>query len=187
MDWIIAGLGNPGSQYDHTRHNVGFRVADILAARWGVKLKKLKFQSVTADAGGKLLMKPQLYMNRSGQAVRQAMDFYKLPPERVLIIYDDASLPPGKLRVRADGSDGGHNGIKDILYHLQSDRFPRVKIGVGAKPHPEMDLADWVLSAFPADERKVIEDAITRAADAAEAVIALGLEEAMNRFNGELK
>ncbi|MCL2030463.1 MAG: aminoacyl-tRNA hydrolase [Oscillospiraceae bacterium] len=187
MDWIIAGLGNPGDKYDETRHNAGFRVADVLAARWGVKLKKLKFQSLCADAGGKLLLKPQLFMNRSGQAVRQAADFYKLPPERVLIIYDDVSLPTGRLRVRADGSDGGHNGVRDILYHLQSDRFPRVKIGVGAKAHPEMDLADWVLSPFSPDERKRIADAVLRAADAAETVIALGPEEAMNRFNGEPK
>ena len=183
MDWLIAGLGNPGAQYENTRHNVGFLVADVLAQRWGIRLKKLKFQSVCGDAGGRLLIKPQMFMNRSGQAVRQAAEYYKLPPERVLIVFDDVSLPPGKLRVRADGSDGGHNGVKDVLYHLQSDQFPRVKIGVGAKPHADMDLADWVLSGFSPDERPTMRDAVPRAADAVEAVLTLGLEEAMNRFN----
>lgn len=184
MEWLIAGLGNPGAQYTHTRHNVGFQVVDILSERWGIAVKRLKYQSLCGDGNGRLLLKPQTFMNLSGRAIRDAAAFYKLPPERVLVVYDDVSLPPGKLRIRANGSDGGHNGVKDILYHLQSDRFPRVKVGVGAKPHAEMDLADWVLSSFAAEERPLMEDAFKRAADAVEAIITGGVEGAMGRFNG---
>lgn len=184
MEWLIAGLGNPGAKYEQTRHNAGFQVIDILARRWGIPMKRLKFQSLCGEGAGKLLLKPQIFMNLSGRAVREAAAFYKLPPERILVIFDDVSLPPGKLRIRTSGSDGGHNGVKDILYHLQSDNFPRVKVGVGAKPHGEMDLADWVLSSFSAQEREIMRESYERAADAAELLIKSGIEAAMNRYNG---
>lgn len=146
------GLGNPGKQYELTRHNAGFLFADLLADKNGVKINKIQFKAVTASLtlGGVkcLLMKPQTFMNNSGEAVRQAASFYKIPPERILVVFDDISLPCGRLRIRRKGSDGGHNGIKSIIYHLNSDAFPRVKLGVGEKPHPDYDLADWVLSQF---------------------------------------
>ena len=149
-EFIIVGLGNPGKQYELTRHNAGFLFADLLADKNGVKINKIQFKAVTASLtlGGVkcLLMKPQTFMNNSGEAVRQAASFYKIPPERILVVFDDISLPCGRLRIRRKGSDGGHNGIKSIIYHLNSDAFPRVKLGVGEKPHPDYDLADWVLS-----------------------------------------
>ncbi len=182
IEFIIAGLGNPGERYDATRHNAGFWAVDELARRRGVKIKKIKFHGVYAVDGNLLLLKPQTFMNLSGQAVRDAAVFYNLPPEKVIIIHDDAALPPGKLRLRAGGSDGGHNGLKDILYHLQSDRFPRVKIGVGPPP-PEVPLADWVIGPVPKSDRKALEDAIPRAADAAECILSEGIEAAMNLFN----
>ena len=183
MDWLIVGLGNPGPKYEYTRHNVGFLVLDELAGRWGIKLKKLKFQSLYGEGGGKVLLKPQTFMNLSGQAVRAALEFYKLPPERLIVIYDDVSLPPGKLRLRETGSAGGHNGMKDILYHLRTDAFPRIKIGVGAKPHPDMDLADWVLSGFSKEEAGAMKETFSRAADAAEDIVRLGMELSMGRYN----
>jgi PTH1 family peptidyl-tRNA hydrolase len=200
IEYLVAGLGNPGNQYDNTRHNAGFWVVDELARRAGLKkVKKLKFHSTCALTGNLLLLKPQTFMNRSGQAVRAAAEFYKLPPERIIIVYDDTALPPGKLRLRASGSDGGHNGMKDILYHLQTDQFPRVRLGVGA-PHSEcpgedtathghsagshkIDLADWVLAQLSSAERKSFDEAAARAADAVECVIAKGIEAAMNNFN----
>ncbi len=183
-EWLIAGLGNPGRQYEQTRHNIGFRVIDLLAERLSVKLKKLKFQSLYGEGAGLVLLKPQTYMNLSGQAVSAAQRFYRLPPERVLIVFDDVSLPTGRLRVRASGSDGGHNGIRDILYHLQSDNFPRVKVGVGGKAHPDMDLADHVLSGFSPEEAKLMSEAVIRAADAVEMAVKEGVQKAMNDFNG---
>jgi PTH1 family peptidyl-tRNA hydrolase len=184
IEYLIAGLGNPGSQYDNTRHNIGFWVLDELARRSGVKkIKKIKFHGTYALADNLLLLKPQTFMNRSGQSVRDAAAFYKLPPERVVIVYDEVALPPGKLRLRASGSDGGHNGMKDILYHLQTDQFPRVRIGVGGPPHPEIDLADWVLAPVAAADRKVLDEAVCRAADAVECVVKDGIEAAMNKFN----
>ena len=183
-EWLIAGLGNPGKQYDNTRHNVGFHVVDLIAERWGIKIKKLKFHGLYAEHRNICLLKPQTYMNLSGQSVGEAVRFFKLPPERVIVIYDDVALPAGKLRIRNSGSDGGHNGIKDILYHLGSDGFPRVKIGVGGKPHPEMDLADHVLSGFSAQESKLMSEAFGLAADAAECIIKEGAYKAMNLFNG---
>ncbi|MDR1668929.1 MAG: aminoacyl-tRNA hydrolase [Oscillospiraceae bacterium] len=185
VEFLIAGLGNPGERYEKTRHNVGFWTVDELARRRGVKVKKLKFHGVYAADGNLLLLKPQTFMNLSGQAVRDAAAFYKLPPERVIVIHDDAALPPGKLRIRASGSDGGHNGIKDILYHLQTDRFLRVKIGIGPPP-PEIPLTDWVTGAVPASERNVLESAVPRAADAAECILSKGIEPAMNLYNGGL-
>ena len=190
-DWLIVGLGNPGDNYAKTRHNVGFRAVDALAKRLGVKVDRAKFRGLygqTVYEGQKLiLLKPQTFMNNSGQSVMDAARFYKLPPERIIVIFDDISLDVGRLRVRADGSAGGHNGIKSIIGGLNSQSFPRVKIGVGAKPHPDYELADWVLSNFSASEEKTLGPAIERAAEAALAVLTDGVPAAANRFNGAAK
>ena len=187
-EWLIVGLGNPGDKYENTRHNVGFMTVDILAERVRIPVQKLKYKALTntAELGGQkvLLMKPVTYMNLSGEAVRQAADFYKIHPERVLVISDDVSLPVGKLRIRTGGSAGGHNGLKNIIAQLGSDRFPRVKIGVGEKPHPDYDMADWVLGKFAGEDLKTIAQAIQRAGKAAECYIHDGPDRAMNRFNG---
>ena len=186
--WLIVGLGNPGREYERTRHNAGFRALDILADKLGCKVDKLKFQGLYGQASyrGKklLLLKPQTYMNLSGRSVLQLSAFFKVPPKNIIVMFDDISLEPGRLRVRADGSAGGHNGIKSIIQELGSQDFPRVKIGVGAKPHPDFDLADWVLSGFTAQEEKALQPALERAAEAALAVMEYGVPEAANRFNG---
>ena len=186
-EWLVVGLGNPGDKYENTLHNVGFMAVDELAERLRVPVQKLKYKALTntAEVGGKkiLLMKPVTYMNLSGEAVRQAADFYKIPPERVLVISDDVSLPVGKLRIRKGGSAGGHNGLKSIIAQLGSDQFPRVKIGVGEKPHPDYDMADWVLSKFSGEDKKVMDEAVKRAADAVESILREGADRAMNRFN----
>ena len=152
--WLIVGLGNPGREYEKTRHNVGFRCLDIIADQLNVKVDKLKYQGLycqTNYKGKKLfLLKPQTYMNLSGRSVLQLSAYFNIPPQRIIVLFDDISLEPGRLRVRANGSAGGHNGIKSIIQELGSQEFPRVKIGVGAKPHPDFDLADWVLSTFSA-------------------------------------
>lgn len=188
VDWLVVGLGNPGSQYEQTRHNVGFQVVDELAERCQVPIQRLKFRALTnlAALGGEraLLMKPVTYMNLSGEAVQEAAVFYKVPPERILVISDEVALPPGRIRVRRGGSAGGHNGLKNIIAHLGSDQFPRVRLGVGQKPHPDYDMADWVLGKPQGEERTAVEAAVVRAADAVECLLAKGLEEAMNRFNG---
>ena len=188
IDWIIVGLGNPGKEYERTRHNVGYRTAELLAKGAGVKIDRAKFRGLTrsAELAGRrvLLLKPETYMNNSGEAVQLAAMFYKVPIDRILVISDDISLPVGKIRVRAEGSAGGHNGLKSIISHLGSQDFPRIKIGVGAKPHPDYDLADWVLSSFSPQEEKALAPTIERALLAAEAVIAEGTTQAMNRFNG---
>lgn len=187
VQWLVVGLGNPGPKYEWTRHNVGFLVIDQLADRADIPVQKLKFQALTNTAliGGKsvLLMKPTTYMNLSGQAVGQAARFYKIPPERVLVISDDVALPQGKLRIRRSGSAGGHNGLKDIIAHLGGDQFPRVKVGVGGKPHPDSDMADWVLSTFTGADRKAMEEAIDRAADAVTCLLEQGVDKAMAKFN----
>lgn len=186
--WLIVGLGNPGKQYDRTRHNAGFRAIDILAANLGCKIDKGKFQGLygTANWNGKklYLLKPQTFMNLSGRSVLQMSAYYSIPPQRIIVLFDDVSLEPGRLRVRADGSAGGHNGIKSIITELGSQDFPRVKIGVGIKPHPEMDLADWVLSNFSANEEKALGEALPQAANAALCIIEHGIPETANRFNG---
>ena len=188
VEWLVVGLGNPGGQYELTRHNVGFRVVDELAERCRVPVQKLKYRALTntAEVGGHrvLLMKPVTYMNLSGEAVRPAADFYKIPPERVLVISDDVSLPVGRLRIRKNGSAGGHNGLKNIILQLGGDGFPRVKVGVGGKPHPDYDMADWVLSKFTGEDAKVMEQAVKRAADAVECLLREGADRAMSRFNG---
>lgn len=187
-DWLVVGLGNPGENYARTRHNAGFRAVDRLAAALQVKVDRAKFRGLTAQAvwqGQKLLLlKPQTFMNNSGLSVMDAARFYKLPPERVIVIFDDISLPVGRLRVRADGSAGGHNGIKSIIGALNSQSFPRVKIGVGQKPHPDYDLADWVLSNFTREEEAHVERAAEAAAQAALEVVAGGVSAAAAKFNG---
>ena len=187
VDWLIVGLGNPGDQYENTRHNVGFRALDELAETASVPVQKLKYKALTntCTVGGckVLLMKPITYMNLSGEAVRQTADFYKIPPERILVISDDVSLPVGKLRIRTSGSAGGHNGLKSIIQHLGTDQFPRVKIGVGGKPHPDYDMADWVLGKFPPADKKVIDEMVQKAAKAAAYYIKEGPEKAMGCFN----
>ena len=187
-NWLIVGLGNPGKEYERSRHNAGFRAIDILSENLGVKIDKLKFQGLYTQVnykGGKLfLLKPQTYMNLSGRSVLQLSAFFKIPPQRIIVMFDDISLEPGRLRIRANGSAGGHNGIKSIIQELGSQEFPRVKIGVGAKPNPEYDLADWVLSSFSALEEKALGVSLKNAADAALAIIDQGVPEAANRFNG---
>ena len=187
-NWLIVGLGNPGREYEKTRHNAGFRALDILADQLGTKVDKLKYQGLYAQVnyeGKKLfLLKPQTYMNLSGRSVLQLSAYFNIPPQRIIVMFDDISLEPGRLRIRADGSAGGHNGIKSIIQELGSQDFPRVKIGVGAKPHPEYDLADWVLSTFSANEEKALAVSLDNAAKAALAIIDRGVPEAANRFNG---
>lgn len=187
-DWLVVGLGNPGENYARTRHNAGFRAVDRLAAMLHVKIDRAKFRGLAAQAVWQeqklLLLKPQTFMNESGLSVMDAARFYKLPPERVIVLFDDISLPVGRLRVRADGSAGGHNGIKSIIGCLNSQSFPRVKIGVGQKPHPDYDLADWVLSNFTKDEEPHIERAAEAAAEAALALLAQGVSDAAAKFNG---
>lgn len=186
--WLIVGLGNPGREYETTRHNAGFRALDILADKLGCKVDKLKYQGLYGQVTYKgmklLLLKPQTYMNLSGRSVLQLSAFFRIPPKNIIVMFDDISLNPGRLRIRADGSAGGHNGIKSMIQELGSQDFPRVKIGVGAKPHPDFDLADWVLSHFTAQEEKALQPALERAADAALAIIDHGIYEAANRFNG---
>ena len=186
--WLIVGLGNPGREYENTRHNAGFRALDILASKLGCKVDKAKFQGFYGQVNYKgrklLLLKPQTFMNLSGRSVLQLSAFFHVPPQNIIVLFDDISLEPGRLRLRKDGSAGGHNGIKSIIQELGSQDFPRVKIGVGAKPHPDFDLAAWVLSAFTAQEEKALQPALERAADAALAIVELGVPEASNRFGG---
>ncbi len=186
-EFIIVGLGNPGKKYELTRHNAGFLFSDLLADKNGESISKIQFKSVTANItlGGHrcLLMKPQTFMNNSGEAVKQAAAFYKIPPENIIVVFDDISLPCGKLRIRRKGSDGGHNGIKSIIYHLNSDKFPRIKLGVGEKPHPEYDLADWVLSSFKKNELDSLRDAAENACKAVEMMIQGNTDGAMSNFN----
>ena len=186
--WLIVGLGNPGRQYEKTRHNCGFLAIDLLAEKLNCKVDKLKFQGLYGQVnykGGKLfLLKPQTFMNLSGRSVVQLSAYFNIPPQRIIVMFDDISLEPGRLRIRADGSAGGHNGIKSIIQELGSQEFPRVKIGVGAKAHPEQDLADWVLSTFSATEEKALKSALDRATDGALCIIDQGIANAANRYNG---
>ena len=187
VDWLVVGLGNPGQKYANTRHNMGFLTVDLLAEKAGVKLNKVKFKSaynIIPFAGCKcLVMKPQTYMNLSGEAVREAVQFYKLPADHVLVIYDDVSLPVGKLRVRPTGSAGGHNGIKNIIAHLGTQDFPRVKIGTGAPAGGGADMIDWVIGEPSKAEQKVLLESFERAIKAAEDIIENGCQKAMNDFN----
>lgn len=188
VSWLLVGLGNPGSKYESTRHNMGFLAVDGLARRKGFRFNKLRFRAWTAEwmvNGEKVLvMKPQTYMNLSGESVGEAARFYKIPADHVVVISDDISLPVGKLRVRTGGSAGGHNGLKNIIQHLGTDQFPRVRVGVGEKPHPDYDMADWVLGKFQGEDKKAIDQAVKRAADAVECILAEGIDRGMSRFNG---
>lgn len=183
---LIAGLGNPGKEYENTRHNAGFLVLDTLAQKLGADLSERKYRALCGKAviGGQkvILLKPQTYMNSSGESIRAAADYYKVPPEDILVVYDDISLAPGQLRIRAKGSAGGHNGIKSIIAHLGTQEFPRVKVGIGEKP-PRMDLADYVLGHFSSGEKKIMEEAAKEAADAICEIVNVGIEQAMNDHN----
>jgi len=186
--WLIVGLGNPGKEYEKSRHNCGFRALDLIAQTLNCKVDKGKFQGIYGQTsyGGKkvYLLKPLTYMNLSGRSVLQLSAYFQIPPQRIIVLSDDISLAPGRIRVRGDGSAGGHNGLKSIIAELGSQEFPRVKIGVGAKPRADYDLADWVLGSFPPAEEKAVSAALENAAGAALAIIKYGIPEAANRFNG---
>lgn len=187
--FLVVGLGNPGKEYLYTRHNTGFLTLDYIAERLSVTVNRAKFNALTADAviGGNrvLLIKPQTYMNESGVAVRQAADFYKIPTEHIIVISDDISLPVGMMRVRRSGSDGGQKGLRSIIAHLGSDKFPRLRIGVGEKPHPDYPLADWVVSEFTKEEQKVLFDEFGTAMSGIEKMIAGDFDSAMMICNGK--
>ena len=187
FDMMIVGLGNPGIEYDVTRHNVGFAAMDAIYEKFECSCKKMKFEAFMGDAviGKKrvLLLKPLTYMNNSGRAVLAAAQFYKIPLENILVMYDDISLDPGTVRIRRQGSAGGHNGIKDIIEVFGKDTFPRIKIGVGAKPHPDYDLKDWVLSRFKAEEKEAIDKALETTVKAANELLSRGIDSAMNKYS----
>lgn len=187
--WLIAGLGNPGREYEKTRHNTGFLALDVLAKALGARVNRLKFKGEVGqcDYHGRrlILVKPQTYMNASGLCIEPCAHFYKIPPERIIVIFDDISLPVGKIRVRKSGSAGGHNGIKSIIASLGTDQFPRVKVGVGEKPHPDYDLADWVLSNIAPEDKEAFSRALANAAQAALCIVENGTEMAASAYNGK--
>lgn len=187
IEYLIVGLGNPGRKYEKTRHNAGFIAIDALSAKHSIRVDRVKWNALTGDGtiGGHrcLLMKPQTFMNNSGEAVTQAMRFYKLAPEQVIVILDDITLDPGVMRIRRKGSDGGQKGMRSIIQLSGSDQFPRIKLGVGKKPHPDYELADWVLSDFSANERKQLDEAVTNAVDAVALMVDGKTDEAMNKFS----
>ena len=187
IDWLVVGLGNPGMAYEHTRHNAGYDALCLLAKDAGIVLNKRQFKALTGtgDIAGKkvLLLFPQTFMNNSGEAVQAAMAFYKLTPDQLLVLSDDIALDPGVVRVRKKGSDGGQKGLRSIIRCIGEDTFPRVRIGVGAKPHPAYDLADWVLSKYKKDEQPLMETAFEKAAGAAQVIIAGDIEAAMNKYS----
>ena len=187
IDWLVVGLGNPGKKYEGTRHNAGFMAADALAKKLNITVDRLKFHALIGDGlcGEKriILAKPQTFMNLSGLAVDESMQFYKIPPGRLLVMCDDISLDPGRLRIRRKGSHGGQNGMRNIIDMVESSDFCRIKLGVGAKPHPDYSLADWVLSHFTAGELKGMEQSAKNAADAAELIVNGNTDKAMNLFN----
>ena len=186
-EFLIVGLGNPGREYEGTRHNIGFLAIDRLAEQKQARIDRAKWRGLygecTVSARRCLLIKPQTYMNNSGECVREFASFYRIPPQNILVLFDDISLEPGKLRIRRKGSDGGHNGLKSLIYQLQSEAFPRIKLGVGAKPHPDYNLADWVLGKFPEGERPAVAEAVDHACAAVELIVGEKMDEAMNRFN----
>lgn len=187
VSWIVVFLGNPGPKYRDTRHNAGFMAADAMEKKLGVSINKLRFKALTAQAtlGGEkvLLLKPQTYMNLSGESVSPAAAFYKVPPEHIIVVSDEVSLPIGKLRIRKSGSAGGHNGLKNIIAMLGTDAFPRIRMGVGAPPHADYDMADWVLSSFKNQDADDMRSLALRVCDAVECYIAEGPDRAMNKFN----
>lgn len=186
--YLIAGLGNPGREYVGTRHNIGFEVADAICSKYDISLNKEKFRAIFGDGriGGEkvIVAKPQTYMNLSGESIREIADWYKIEDEHIIIIYDDISLPTGKLRIREKGSAGGHNGVKSIIYQLQTDVFPRIKIGVGAPDHPDFDMKDYVLGKFSPEETEILVKTAVRAVSAVEEIIAVDAKSAMNKYNG---
>lgn len=186
-EWIVAFLGNPGLKYNGTRHNAGFMAADAMEKKLGVRINKMRFkaltQTIAIGSHKVLLMKPQTYMNLSGDAIAQAAKFYKVPPERVIVVSDETALPIGKLRIRRGGSAGGHNGLKSIIARLGTDQFPRIRLGVGAPPHPDYDMADWVLAAFKGQDAADMEAVAEKAACAIACYITEGADKAMNKFN----
>ena len=186
VEYIVVGLGNPDRKYENTRHNAGFITVDTLADKMDIRLDRIKYKSLcnTCTIADKkvLLMKPSTYMNNSGQAVVEAMNFFKVPSENVIVIFDDISLDVGKMRIRRKGSDGGHNGMKNIIYLSGSDQFPRIKMGVGNKPE-KWDLADWVLSNFTESEKKLLDETAQKACDAVEKIISGNIDKAMNLYN----
>ena len=188
IEYIVAGLGNPGREYENTRHNAGFMVMDCIQKQEGFEMKRLRFKSLCSDGmlAGKhvLFIKPSTFMNKSGEAVRDAMQYYNIPPERTIILFDDVSIDVGKLRVRIKGSDGGQKGMHNIIYLTGDDNFPRVRVGIGKQKHPDMKLADWVLSRFTADETKALEPVLENAAEAVRLIVGGDISGAMNRFNG---
>lgn len=183
----MVGLGNPDKKYRNTRHNTGFIAVDAMARELGVEISKKKFDSLTAETVIQdekvLLIKPQTYMNLSGVAVEKAASFYKIPPEHIIVIFDDISLPVGKLRIRRKGTHGGHNGIRSIIDYLQSENFPRIKVGIGERPNPHYDLADWVLSTFKEDEMKGIQEVSSHCLDIVKLIIDNNIEQAMSKYN----
>ena len=187
ITWLVVFLGNPGPKYNGTRHNAGFMAADVMAAQRGVSINRVRFKALTGELtlGGEklLLMKPQTYMNLSGEAVRQAADFYKIPPERVIVVSDEVALPVGRMRIRSSGSAGGHNGLKSIIACLGSDKFPRIRLGVGAPPHPDYDMADWVLGVPRDKDAEDMMELFRKVSDAVECYITEGPDRAMNKFN----
>ncbi len=187
VSWIVVFLGNPGPKYRDTRHNAGFMAADAMEKKLGISINKLRFKALTAQAtlGGEkvLLLKPQTYMNLSGESVSPAAAFYKVPPEHIIVVSDEVSLPIGKLRIRKSGSAGGHNGLKNIIAMLGTDAFPRIRMGVGAPPHADYDMADWVLSSFKNQDADDMRSLAVRVCDAVECYIAEGPDRAMNKFN----
>ena len=187
IEYIIAGLGNPGLQYEHTRHNAGFMAVDKIAENLGTKIERMKFKGLYADVNidGKrcILLKPTTYMNNSGESIVEALNFYKLDVDRLIVIYDDISLEPSKMRIRRKGSHGGHNGMRSIIDLTGSEDFLRIKLGVGKKPHPDYDLAKWVLGQFRPDDMSKLQDAISNAEEAVKLMVNDNVNEAMNKFN----
>ncbi len=187
-EFIIAGLGNPGKEYEYSRHNAGFLCLDILCNKYGVKTDRVKYRALTATAMIEghpcLVMRPQTYMNSSGEAIKEAADFYKIPPEKGVVIFDDISLSTGTLRIRRKGSAGGHNGIKSIIWQLNSDNFPRLKIGVGERSDPDMDLKDHVLGKFSKEELATLKVTMEKAVDAIKYILDGDIDGAMSHYNG---
>ncbi|MBE7048093.1 MAG: aminoacyl-tRNA hydrolase [Ruminococcaceae bacterium] len=185
--YVILGIGNPGRQYENTKHNIGFISLDFLSAAWNIPIQKIKHKALIGEGQHKgervILVKPQTFVNLSGESIGEIMRFYKLSPEQLIVVYDDVNLDAGRIRIRSKGSDGGHNGMKSIIYHLQSDAFPRIRLGVGQKPST-YDLADWVLSKFTDEEIKVMAKAVDAIPDMVEEIMINGVQSAMNRFNG---
>lgn len=186
-EFLVVGLGNPGLKYELTRHNTGFLFVETLTQKYNFTVKKIKFKSLIGDitigTSRVIVMKPQTFMNDSGTAVRECAEFYKIPFEKIIVVFDDTSLPVGTLRVRRCGSDGGHNGIKSIIYHLGSDQFPRIKLGIGQRPHPDYDLKDYVLSGFSKDEALLMKNAMEKACDALALILDGDIEKAMSAYN----